>query len=114
MITCLEVSIPVAVLHIIDLLRRSLNCAGDPGVTPRPPGEEFKVRPRLVLVTLEAVIEAPVRLVIILACDPTPNTELKQETMNPQQQCKDNFLGIIRNTGVRQPPSVIPRILGCE
>ena len=72
-------------LHVIELLRRSLNSAGDPGVTPRPPGEEFKVRPGLVLVTLEAVIEAPVRLVIILACDPTPNTKLKQETINSQQ-----------------------------
>ena len=63
-------------LHVIELVRRSHDCAGYPGVPSCSPGEEFKVGSGLVLVTLEAVIEAPVRLVVVLARDPTPNTEL--------------------------------------
>ena len=75
-LTYSEVSIPVAVLHVIELVRRSHDGAGYPGVPSCPPREEFKVWSGLVLVTLEAVIEAPVRLVVVLACDPTPNAEL--------------------------------------
>ena len=68
-------------LHVIELLLRSLDGARDPGVAPRPPREEFEVWPGLVLVTLQTVIEAPVWLVIILSCDPAPNAELRQVTI---------------------------------
>ena len=71
-----EVSVPVAVLHVIELVWWSHDGTGYPGVPSCPPGEEFKVWSGLVLVTLEAVIEAPVRLVVVLPRDPTPNTEL--------------------------------------
>ena len=71
-----EVSVPVAVLHVVKLLRRSLYGAADARVTTGPSREEFKVRPRLVLVTLQAVIQAPVRLVVWLPADPAEDAEI--------------------------------------
>ena len=68
-------------LHVIELLLGSLDCARDPGVTSCPPGEEFEVWSGLVLVTLQTVIEAPIWLIIVLACDPTPNAELQKVTI---------------------------------
>ena len=75
----LEVSVPVAVLHVVELVRGPRDGAGDAGVAPRAPGEELEVGPRHVLVTLQAVVQAPVRLVVVLAQDPADDAHLQQD-----------------------------------
>ena len=37
-----QISVPVAVLHVVGLLVRTVDGAGNPGVAPRPPAEELK------------------------------------------------------------------------
>ena len=71
-----EVSVPVAVLHLVKLLRRSLNSAADARVTTGPSGEKFKVRSGPVLVTLQAVVQTPVRLVVWFPGHPAQDTEV--------------------------------------
>ena len=71
-----EVSVPVTVLHVVKLLRWSLNGAADARVTTGPTWEKFKVWPRLVLVTLQAVVEAAVRLVVWFPRHPAEDTEI--------------------------------------
>ena len=77
----LEVPVPVAVLHVVELVRGPRDGAGDAGVAPRAPGEELEVGPRHVLVTLQAVVQAPVRLVVVLAQDPADDAHLQQDTL---------------------------------
>ena len=71
----LEVSVPVAVLHVVELVWGPRDGAGDAGVAPRAPGEELEVGPRHVLVTLQAVVQAPVGLVVWLPADPAKDAE---------------------------------------
>ena len=63
-------------LHVVKLVWRSHDGAGDAGVTSGSTGEEFEVWPRVVLVTLETVIETSVRFIVILSGDPTQDANL--------------------------------------
>ena len=62
-------------LHVVDLVGRPGDAARDPGVAPGPSGEILEVWSGLVFVTLEAVVQASVRLVVRLAGDPAGQTD---------------------------------------
>lgn len=71
----LQVAVPVAVGHIVNGLRRSVDRTGDSGVPSRPAGEILEVGTRLILVALEAIVEGSVGLVEGFIGDPRPEAD---------------------------------------
>jgi len=63
--------------HIINLIRRALYCAWYARVSPCPTGEILEVRPRLVLVALQTVVETAVGLVVRLGGDVAEEADLE-------------------------------------
>ena len=63
-------------LHVVKLFGWSFNSTADARVTTSPAREEFKVWPRLVLVTLETIIQTSVWLVVWLSGDPAEDAQV--------------------------------------
>ena len=62
--------------HVVKFLRWPHDGAGDARVTSSAAGEELEVGSRLVLVTLETVIETSIGFVVILSEDPAQDANL--------------------------------------
>ena len=68
-----QFTVPITMCHIVNCLRWSIDGARDSGISSCPAGKVFKVWSGFILVALEAVVKATVRVVERGVPDPGPD-----------------------------------------
>ena len=82
LISCLDalvwqITIPVAVCHIINGLWRSMNGTRNTRISSGTSGKIFEIRSRFVLITLNTITQWAIGFIKWFICDPSPNANSK-------------------------------------